>query len=381
MSVHRKILTAIILLWPLYVTAQPDVLRQQLQTRLDSIYATGQFPGATVGVALSDGTSFGLATGLADRETGSLMQPSDKLMQGSVGKTYVAAIALQLVEEGILTLDNKIGDYLGEKSWFERLPNAHDITVRMLMNHTSGLVRYEFNPSFMNDLSNQPDRVWQPEELVAYILDSDPPFPAGENWIYSDTNYIVLGIILEHLTGKKYLDLLRDRLLSPFDLRQTFPSDARILPGLVQGYAGENNPFGNADEVITEGQFVINPQFEWTGGGIYSTSEDLAKWARILYEGKVFDQTLLDEMLVSVPAPLGPSAQYGLGVIIRPTELGISYGHSGFFPGYLTEVMYFPGSRISVALQVNTSVMQHLGGRMDLFCVDLAKIITEELQP
>ena len=89
-----------------------------------------------------------------------------------------------------------------------------------------------------------------------------------------------------------------------------------------------------------------------------STAADLAKWAKTLYEGKAFDPSLLPQMLDGVPAKLGPNTKYGLGVIIRQTPLGASYGHSGFFPGYLTDMMYFPDSKITIAVQVNTSVTQ-----------------------
>jgi D-alanyl-D-alanine carboxypeptidase len=99
----------------------------------------------------------------------------------------------------------------------------------------------------------------------------------------------------------------------------------------------------------------MNPQFEWTGGGIASTTSDLARWARMLYEGKAFPVELVPRMLESVQSKLGPNARYGLGVIIRPTPLGPTWGHSGFFPGYAIDMMYFPELRMSAAVQVNTS--------------------------
>ena len=150
------------------------------------------------------------------------------------------------------------------------------------------------------------------------------------------------------------------------------------MPGLVQGYAGPNNPFGGTDAVIgADGRFVINPQFEWTGGGVASTTADLARWAKLLYEGRAFDASLLPEMLKGVPARLGPQAQYGLGAIIRPTPLGASYGHSGFFPGYITEMMYFPDSGVAVALQVNSSMQGAVGRSPTRIVIDLARIVVE----
>lgn len=353
-------------------------LQEKLEACLDSFHAAAQFPGATAGIALPDGSSFGLATGFSDKAKKIPMTPADLMLQGSVGKTYVSAVALQLIHEGTFRLDEKVKKYLGNKSWYPRLPNADEITVRQLMNHTSGLVRYEFNESFISDLTQNPDKVWKPEELVAYILDTKAPFAAGEDWEYSDTNYIVLGMILEKTTSSKYYDLLRARILEPLRLRRTVPSDSRTIPGLVQGYAGLGNPFGGRDEMLSDGRFILNPQFEWTGGGIASTAEDLARWAKALYEGRVFDPSLLPVMLDAVPAKLGPNVKYGLGVIVRQTPLGPGYGHSGFFPGYLTEMMYFPETRFAVALQVNTSVPRAIGKPLTQIIYEMARIIKNE---
>lgn len=354
-------------------------LQEKLQAQLDSLHAGAQFPGATAGFAFADGSSFGLATGFSDRTNKVPMTPADLMLQGSVGKTYVAAVALQFVHEGRLHLDDKVKKYLGGESWYSRLPNADEITVRQLMNHTSGLVRYEFNESFITDLTSHPDKVWKPEELVAYILDTNAPFAGGENWEYSDTNYIVLGMILEKISAFKYYELLSARILEPLRLRNTVPSDSRTIRGLVQGYAGPGNPFGGRDEMLSDGRFVFNPQFEWTGGGIASTAEDLAGWAKALYEGRAFDASLLPVMLEAVPAKLGPNTKYGLGVIVRQTPLGPGYGHSGFFPGYLTEMMYFPEFRAAIAVQVNTSVPRAIGKPLIQFIYDLARIIKNEM--
>jgi D-alanyl-D-alanine carboxypeptidase len=331
-------------------------LKAQLQQKLDEWREAAKFPGATVGVVLADGTTFGLATGVSDRAANKPMTIADRLLQGSVGKTYVAAVAMQLISEGKFSLDDKIEKYLGKEPWFARLPNARDITIRNLMNHTSGLVRYEFNERFTTDLTKNPGKVWKPEEEIAYILDTKAPFEAGKGWDYSDTNYIVLGMIIERVTKSTYYEQVKKRVLKPLKLNDTVPSDSRRIPSLAQGYAGAQNPFGGSDAMLVNGEFVINPQFEWTGGGMASTSMDLARWAKLLYEGKAFAPSLLPEMFNGVPARLGPEAKYGLGVIIRPTKLGVSYGHSGFFPGYLTEMVYFPAHKFALAVQVNTSV-------------------------
>lgn len=380
----RKTITLLVLCLFLAGAVQAQnktALQNALQIKLDEWHKAASFPGATLGVVLANGESFGLAVGFSDRDAKKPMTPNDRMLAGSVGKTFAAATALQLIAEGKIGLDDKIEKYLGREPWFARLPNAKDITVRQLMNHTSGLVRYEFKEQFTKDLTANPDKIWKPAELVAYLLDEKAPFEAGKGWDYSDTNYIVLGMIIEKVTGKKFYDEANKRLIKPLKLTDTIPQDGPGLKGVVQGYAGPNNPFGGTDAMIVNGKFAINPQFEWTGGGYASTAADLARWARMIYEGKAFSPSLLPQVLEGVPAPmLGREGKYGLGVIIRKTAVGTSYGHSGFFPGYMTDMMYFPEHKIAVAVQVNTSVGRSLGKPLGRVLVEMMEIITKPAQ-
>lgn len=360
---------------PVAVTGN-NVLKKELQLKLDEWHRAGKFPGATLGVVLANGESFGLAVGYSDRDAKTPMRPNDRMLAGSVGKTFAAATALQIVKEGKIGLDDRVEKYLGKEVWFARLPNAKDITVRQLMNHTSGLVRYEFKDELTKYLTEHPMKVWTPEERLAYLFDEKPPFEAGKGWDYSDTNYIVLGMIIERVTGKRFYDEANRRLIKPLKLSNTIPQDGPQMRGVVQGYAGAGNPFGGKDAMIENGKFVINPQLEWTGGGYASTSQDLARWAKMMYEGKAYNASLLPQVLDGVAAPmLGRDAKYGLGVIIRNTQAGISYGHSGFFPGYLTEMMYFPDKKIALAIQVNTSVGKDLGKPLGRELVELASVV------
>ena len=349
-------------------------LQPSIQAVLDAFHAGGTFPGASAAVSLPDGSVITLTAGEADTVRHLSMTPDGKMLQGSVGKSYFAALAVQLIGEGRLDLEAPASRYLGGFDWYARIPNAADVTVRHLMTHTSGVMRYEFKEAFTHDLTAQPDKHWRPEELVAYVLDEEPSFPAGEGWEYSDTNFILLGMIMEEITGRPCYELIRERILEPLALTHTLPSDSRSIPGLIQGYAGPDNPFGGTDEVLlADGRFVINPQFEWAGGGFASTSSDLARWARALYTGDAFDPALLPMMLDGVPARLGPGSRYGLGVILTDTPAGPAQGHSGFFPGYLTEMAYFPELDVAVALQVNTSVGQALGRSPKAVLVALAQ--------
>lgn len=354
----------------LFTAAQPS--DERLQYKLDSLRTAGNFPGLSISIIDKDDQVKNFVSGYSDVEKQLPLKTMHLLMQGSVGKTYVSAIAIMLINEGKLNLEEKVSYYLDKENWYARIPNASTITVRQIMNHTSGVMRYEFKPDFINDLNAYPSKMWKPEELLKYVLDEKASFEAGEGWEYSDTNYILLGMIIEKLAGKKYYELLAENILKPNSLLNTRPTDKIILPGIAQGYAGKENEFKLNEKVINDdGSFIINPQFEWTGGGIYSTTEDLAKWGKLLYEGKVIDTTIL--LKNPVPARLGRDTKYGLGVIIRNTQLGLAYGHSGFFPGYLTELFYFPDRKLCIALQCNSSDFKNMKIGLQRVLIEMAK--------
>jgi len=340
---------------------------------------TSRVPGVTIGVALPGGTSFGMAAGVADTMLGTPMTTASRMLQGSVGKTYFGAVALQLVAERRLDLDAHLADYLGEEPWFDRLPNARDITLRQMMMHTSGIVRYEMNPRFLEDLTADPLREFTPVQRLEYLFDSDPPFAAGDGWDYADTNYILLAMVMERVTGTRSYDEVQRRVLDPLGFRNTVPSISPDVPGLVQGYAGAENAFGGSDAMVEDGRLVINPQFEWAGGGFASTTEDLARWVKDVHEGRAFDPALLEQARDGVPAPLGPEGRYGLGVIMMELPAGTAWGHSGFMPGYRTEAYYFPERGFALAMQINTTSPGAFRGPLLLIFSDLAAIVSEEL--
>ena len=348
--------------------AQPA---QSLQSRVDAYlrewHAQSSVPGVSVGIVLKDGIALRSVAGVANRATKTALTPDGLMLAGSTGKTFFAALALQLIESGRLELDAPISKYLGDRPWFPRLPNATAITVRHLMTHTSGLVRYEMNPKFTADLRAQPDKVWSPEEEVAYLLDAKPPFAAGLGWDYSDTNYIVLGMIMEKVTGTKAYDEIRSRFLTPLKLGGVVPQTGREIPKLVNGYAGANDPLGLPDEMMVDGRLAINPQFEWAGGGFATSAGDLARWGHALYTaaGGPVTPAMRNLMVnAAVPARLGPQVSYGLGVIVRPTTpVGPVWGHSGFFPGYQSELVHAVDKGITVAVQINTSAPRSTGNR------------------
>ena len=343
---------------------------QKIQAKLNEARAAAKFPGASVGFVLPDGRSGSVATGVSDLETKAPLTTSDKMLAGSIGKTFVAATTLQIVGEGKLTLDEKIERWLGGEKWFAQLPNASDITLRMLLNHTSGIPNHVDDKDFLKALFKNSEKDVRYEDLIAYVLNRKPLFAAGKKFNYADTNYILIGLIIEKVTGKTLYDEITNRILKPFKLNDTFPSNKNILPQVANGYF-KNKP------VIINGKFTINPQWEWAGGGFASTAEDLARWAKFLYEGNVLRKDLMDEMLKGVKTE--EATQYGLGVEIAQTKFGKSYGHDGEFFGYLSDVRYFPQQKISVAVQVNSDENPETNKFIATATDEFAEIIIGEL--
>ncbi|NBC16777.1 MAG: serine hydrolase [Bacteroidetes bacterium] len=342
----------------------PSPVVAALQTTLDSLWTQDAFPGATAAVVLPDGTLHAAATGYADREDATRMPPDARMLSGSTGKSFAAAVVLALAQEDRLDLDAPIARWLGDRPWFDRLPNAEALTLRHLLRHQSGLRDHIHDEDFLTAVRERmaadgPDAAFAPEELVAFVLDAEPLFAAGAGYHYSDTNYLLAGLIVEAVTDSAYYDVLQERLLDPLHLAATTPADRRDLPGLVAGYVEGEAPFGLPPKVTQDGTLVYNPATEWTGGGLVTTASDLARWAHRLYTGEALPGDYLDELLAAVPkdatqqAHFGADVRYGLGVTIRSTELGTAYGHRGWTPGYLSIFEYYPAHEIAVAVQVN----------------------------
>ncbi|MCP4728115.1 MAG: beta-lactamase family protein, partial [bacterium] len=302
---HANLFILFVLLSTLVFTnctgQQHNELRSVVQAKLDEICQRSGFPGATFGIVLEDNAELVFATGLSDVESNTPMKIKDRLFTGSQGKTFVSAVLLQLMDENELSLDDMISKYLGNEEWYNRLPNHAEITIKMLMNHTGGIPRYVMKKEFVDLLNADPEKVWKPVELLEFVFDEPPVHEPGNGWSYSDTDYIILGMIIEKICGDTFYNELNKRILNPFKLEDTIPSDRSVLPGLIPGYTGDKvPPFLLPEKVLQDGKMVISPQFEWCGGGLITTSRDLAKWAKLLYEGNVFSQNSLDNLLKPV---------------------------------------------------------------------------------
>lgn len=337
-------------------------LAEDFQLALDSLQKHYGFPGATAAYVLGDGTTGTAATGLADIELKKLMTVDSRMLSASIGKTFVAANILALSCEGVLDLDVPVSCWLGQRKWFHRLPNHEKITLRHLLTHSSGLPDHVHLESFANAVSAKwhcEGNPFSPENLVEFVLDLPPLFEAGTGWGYSDTGYIVIGLVIEEVTGRSIWDEITDRFLTPLSLKLTTPSDQLILPGLAAGYMVVDNPFGfPAKTTNSNGSMVWNPAFEFSGGGFVSNSNDLARWGWLLYRGFVLSETYLDELLTSIPVSNETDEiEYGAGVAIYHTgSFGPVYGHGGWIPGYCSSLRYYQLHGISIAFQINTDI-------------------------
>jgi D-alanyl-D-alanine carboxypeptidase len=335
-------------------------LDARLERRLEEVRGAGHLPGITAAVLASGASPRSFAAGDADLEAHTPMPPGAVMPAGSVGKQFVAMVAVALEQDKRVDLDTPIDRWFGGDPWFDRVPNAHALTLRMLLMHRGGLPDHRDSPAFhaavAERLSHRPyDPQFRiaPEELVSFILDAPALFPPGKGFRYSETGYILAGMALERACACRYYDELKRYFLGPLGLAHTQPATVLQVPGLVQGYIGTKIPEFPA-RTLEHGRMRFSPATEWTGGGLFSNADDLARWSVALYEEHALRRPYLAELLGGEKPP--PTQEgYGLGVRILPTDLGVAYGHGGEFPGYLTYTLYFPTYHTAVAVQTNTA--------------------------
>jgi len=295
------------------------------------------------------------------------------MLAGSIGKTFVAAAFLHVAGELKIDLDDKVSKYLGYLPWYHELPNSKDLTIRSLMNHTSGIPEHVQSKEFTDLVAKDPTKVWLHEDLLTVTRKAKPLAAVGEKFSYADTNYIVLGLILERVAKRSMYSLVQERFIVPLKLSRTVPSDRLVIPDLSVGTA-TFGPFFARGPMVKDGKMQFNPQMEWCGGGFASTAGDLATWALNLYGKSAISIAAKNEMLKGIPA--GPLGEYGLGVQIRRTPIGLSYGHGGWFPGWLSEMEYFPTQGFAIAVQFNTDDIRQLGRSTHGYIVELGRALT-----
>jgi len=324
-----------------------------LEDRLEAVVQSG-VPGV-VALAAGPGTSWRGGAGLADVEIGARLTPDHRFRVGSVTKLFVAAAVLQLVGEGALDLDDEVG------------PIADGVTLRQLLNHTSGLPDYYDDiesviEPFRSDPSYRPTLT--PRDALAVVQGKPRLFPPGEGWSYSGGNYLVLGLIVEETTGATLGEELRDRIIDALGLQATeLPDDVRAPSGIARGYLPAENPLlpssGPGPVDVTD----IQP-FGWGGGEMVSTAHDVARFLQALLGGELLPPHLRAEMLTTVVSDWEESDGYGLGIeqvssLMERAEsrCGSAWGHLGFAMGYTTIALSSESGDRQVVICANTLVM------------------------
>lgn len=314
-----------------------DHPRPELQQRLDAIVAAGA-PGVVA--LVNDGSGWDHrsriwtgASGVADLRTGRPMRPEHRFRVASLTKPFVATVVLQLAGEGRLSLSDTVERWLPGI-----LPYGDEITVRQLLNHTAGVPEYALTP-LRDAYRGIRFRSWTPRELVALVAGQPPTSPAGSTWSYSNTGYVLAGLVVEAVTGRSLGREIERRIFRPLRLRDTyFPVDFPFLAGPhARGYSLDLDDELNPIEGPLLDFTVFNPSAIWGAGNIVSNEQDLARFFRALLGGRLLPGAMLAEMKTVVE--VAPGAGYGLGLLVLDTPCGRLFGHDGGVPGFSNHML------------------------------------------
>jgi D-alanyl-D-alanine carboxypeptidase len=324
---------------PTAAAPQKTSLRQDAQ----ALVGAG-VPGVVV-VTRTAGAETRIAVGIDLATPRRAMLASDRFRIGSVTKTFVAALVLRLAEQGRLSLDDSV------ERWLPGLvPNGNAITLRHLLRHTSGLFDYAADPATFAPFASDPGYAWQPRDLVALATRHTPTFAPGQGWGYSNTNYVLLGLIVEAATGRPIAEELERRIFRPLRLwATTFDTDGRFgdrsngprIARFAHGYATlAGRTLDTSD---------LNPSWGYAAGAMTSSADDVAIFYRALLRGKVIGRPSLDEMRATVS--MSSVAAYGLGLRRVKTSCGWFWGHDGGTFGYTSDAFVSAdGARVAVIL-------------------------------
>ncbi|MED0970800.1 serine hydrolase domain-containing protein [Bacillus paramycoides] len=306
------------------------------------------FPGILVKTS-EGGKTWGYAAGIADLRTKKPMKTDFRFRIGSVTKTFTATVLLQLAGENRLNLDDSI------EKWLPGViqGNGYDgkqITIRQVLNHTSGIANYIQSKGF--DIMDT-KKTYTAEELVKMGLSLPPDFAPGKGWSYSNTGYVLLGILIEKVTGNSYAEEIENRIIEPLELSNTFlPGNSSVIPGTnhARGYV---QPDGASElKDVT----YYNPSMGSSAGDMISTADDLNKFFSYLLSGKLLKEQQLKQMLTTVPTGRAELGGYGLGIYETKLPNGVSiWGHSGGIPGFSTFAGGTPGGKHTLAVNFNSS--------------------------
>jgi D-alanyl-D-alanine carboxypeptidase len=317
------------------VAAKKPTKLQQITRSL--VKASGA-PGAIAFIRSPNGAR-SAAAGVASFQPRVAMRAVDHFRIASLTKTFVATVVLQLVGEGKLGLGDTV-----ERRLPGVVPNGSAITIRELLNHTSGLFNYTEDEAWSTAALANPQRPWTPKELLSFAFSHPANFAPGTNWSYSNTNYVVLGLIVEATTGKAIADELRTRIFEPLNLRQTsFPSELALPEPAAHGYV---RPEGGT---LIDLNGLFSPTWAYAAGQIVSTAADVTTFFAMLLKGRLLPSALLKEMKTPVPV----AGTYGLGLITTITRCGRAWGHNGDFFGWRNLVLSTANGRRTADVMVN----------------------------
>ena len=329
------------------VELTPDV-QASLQKVLDDVRVKFKAPGVQAGV-WTDTQQWVGTSGVAKVGTTQPITAADHTRIGSITKTMTATVILQLVDEGKLKLTDVIDSYV------PGMPNGSTATIKNLLEMQSGIPSYTADPVVLNRYAADPTTTFTPQELVDSVKKTPPMFAPGTSMFYSNTNYVLLGMVIEKVTGKSVAQNFQERLFTPLGMSQTsMPGGSTQLPEpFLSGISTQTNPEGTIKNATN-----WNPSLAFTAGEAISTLDDLHKWTVALGTGAGILSPSTQQMRVdSVKEVVGVGANeamysYGLGLV----NLGGWLGHTGEIPGYNTIVNYDPATRTTVVVMVNSDI-------------------------
>lgn len=314
------------------------------QKVLDDTRSQADFPGVIAQVASPDGTWTGSSGSIGEGDT-KAPTATDKTRIGSLTKTMTATVLLQLVQEGKLSLDETIGKYV------PGMPNGEVATLLQLSDMTSGIPSYTESDAIVNKFFSDLEYAWPPQELVDGVKGLPADFAAGQGWEYSNTNFVLLGMVIEKVLGQPIADVFEQRLFGPLGMADTsFPGGSTEIGNPhIDGLTNQNQPPGkNVDSTRW------NPSFAFTAGAVISTLDDLKKWGHALFTGEgVLDsptqQFRRDSIIRDIP-PNTATAGYGIGLGDRDGW----WGHDGDIPGYNSVLFHNYDSDTTIIVLTNS---------------------------
>ncbi|WP_205789363.1 serine hydrolase domain-containing protein [Microbacterium sp. CPCC 204701] len=317
-----------------------------LQSALDDTRSNGGFPGVAARVITPDGTWTG-TSGASAPGGDTAPAPDDHTRIGSLTKTMTATILLQLVGESLVSLDDPISQYVPDS------PNG-TATLRQLADMTSGIPSYSLDPQWAAAYFGDPSVVFTPQQLLDYAKQLPLAGEPGEVWQYSNTNYILLGMVIEQVLSQPLGDVFEDRLFGPLGMDDTvYPAgSAAILEPHLVGITAQGQPAGTTTDATD-----WNPSFGNAAGEVISTLDDLTLWAHAMFSGEgvltpELQQVRRDSILSS-PPPNDDESGYGLGWGQRADGY---WGHSGTIPGFTTSVFHSYDDETTIVVMVNSDV-------------------------